>query len=132
MIEEFEFGLETSTQCLDLPIQQDQQVNENIINNFLFIDENQSPINENQYGLGIFDFSNESLETIQIFNTQNVFNMVNETSYDQSLSTTINQDYLNDVLVSYEMETICYGDLKAFNVVFRPASSEDAIIPAIS
>ncbi|CAG8853234.1 6282_t:CDS:1, partial [Gigaspora margarita] len=41
--------------------------------------------------------------TIQIFDTQNMFNMVDETSYDQSLSTTINQDYLNDTLISYEM-----------------------------
>ncbi|KAF0473773.1 MATA-HMG [Gigaspora margarita] len=103
MIEEFEFNLETSAQCLDLPIKQDQQVNEDIINNFLFIDENQPSINESQYGLGIFDFSNETLETIQTFDTQNMFNMVDETSYDQSLSTTINQDYLNDTLISYEM-----------------------------
>ncbi|CAG8732666.1 23958_t:CDS:1 [Dentiscutata erythropus] len=89
MIEEFEFNIETSTQCFDLPVQQDQQVN----------------INENQYGLGIFDFSNENenLETIQIFDTQNVFNMVDDTPYYQSLSTTINQDYLNDALISYEM-----------------------------
>ncbi|RIB28727.1 hypothetical protein C2G38_2058582 [Gigaspora rosea] len=103
MIEEFEFDLESSAQCFDLPIQQDQQVNENIINNFLFIDENQSLMNESQYGLGTFGFSNETLETIQMFNTQNMFNMVDETSYDQSLSTTINQDYLNDALISYEM-----------------------------
>ncbi|CAG8737153.1 1916_t:CDS:1, partial [Gigaspora margarita] len=103
MIEEFEFDLESSAQCFNLPIQQDQQVNENIINNFLFIDENQSLINESQYGLGIFDFSSETLETIQMFNTQNMFNMVDETSYDQSLNTTINQDYLNDALISYEM-----------------------------
>ncbi|CAG8792288.1 18618_t:CDS:2, partial [Gigaspora rosea] len=57
MIEEFEFDLGTSEQCFDLPIQQDQQVNEDIINNFLLIDEDQSSINESQYGLGIFDFS---------------------------------------------------------------------------
>ncbi|CAG8824552.1 38209_t:CDS:1, partial [Gigaspora margarita] len=56
-----------------------------------------------QYGLGIFDFSNETLETIQKFNTQNMFNMVDEISYDQLLNTTINQDYLNDTLISYEM-----------------------------
>ncbi|CAG8681312.1 17124_t:CDS:1, partial [Gigaspora margarita] len=73
MIEEFEFDLGTSEQCFDLPIQQDQQVNEDIINNFL-TDENQSSINEIQYGLGIFDFSNNALETIQIFDTQNMFN----------------------------------------------------------
>ncbi|KAF0473775.1 MATA-HMG [Gigaspora margarita] len=90
----------TSAQCLDLPIKHDQKVNEDIINNFLFIDENQSSINESQYGLGIFDFSNETLETIQSFDTQNMFNMIDETSYDQSLSTT---DYLNDALISYEM-----------------------------
>ncbi|CAG8804184.1 5507_t:CDS:1, partial [Gigaspora rosea] len=102
MIEEFEFDLGTSEQC-DLPIQQDQQVNEDIINNILFIDENQSSINGSQYGLGVFDFSNETLETIQIFDIQNMFNMVDETSYNQSLSTTINQDYLNDALISYEM-----------------------------
>ncbi|KAF0533855.1 MATA-HMG [Gigaspora margarita] len=103
MNEEFEFDLGTSEQCFDLPIQQDQQVNEDIINNFLLIDENQSSINESQYGLGIFDFSNNTLETIQNFDTQNMFNMVDEASYDQSLSTTINQDYLNDALISYEM-----------------------------
>ncbi|KAF0533850.1 hypothetical protein F8M41_010415 [Gigaspora margarita] len=102
MNEEFEFDLGTSEQCFDLPIQQNQQVNEDIINNFL-TDENQSSINEIQYGLGIFDFSNDTLETIQNFDTQNMFNMVDETSYDQSLSTTINQDYLNDALISYEM-----------------------------
>ncbi|KAF0533849.1 MATA-HMG [Gigaspora margarita] len=101
MIEEFDFDLGTSERCFDLPIQQDQQVNEDIINYFL-TDENQSSINESQYGLGIFDFSNNTLETIQIFDTQNVFNMVDETSYDQSLSTTINQDYLNDALISYD------------------------------
>ncbi|CAG8857455.1 32915_t:CDS:1, partial [Gigaspora margarita] len=84
MNEEFEFDLGTSEQCFDLPIQQNQQVNEDIINNFL-TDENQSSINEIQYGLGIFDFSNDTLETIQIFDTQNMFNMVDETSYDQSL-----------------------------------------------
>ncbi|CAG8758472.1 3438_t:CDS:2 [Gigaspora margarita] len=76
MIEEFEFDLGTSEQCFDLPIQQDQQVNEDIINNFSLIDENQSSINESQYGLGIFDFSNETLETIQIFDTQPMFNMI--------------------------------------------------------
>ncbi|RIB27811.1 hypothetical protein C2G38_2137651 [Gigaspora rosea] len=102
MIEEFEFDLLTSEQC-DLPIQQDQQFNEDIINNILFIDENQSSINESQYGLGVFDFSNVTLETVQIFDIQNMFNMVDETSYNQSLSTTINQDYLNDALISYEM-----------------------------
>ncbi|CAG8615022.1 hypothetical protein C2G38_2157205 [Gigaspora rosea] len=69
IIEEFEFDLESSAQCFDLPIQQNQQVNENIINNFLFIDENQSLINESQYGLGTFGFSSETLETIQMFNT---------------------------------------------------------------
>ncbi|KAF0550451.1 MATA-HMG [Gigaspora margarita] len=99
MNEEFEFDLGTSEQCFDLPIQQDQQVNEDIINNFL-TNENQSSINEIQYGLGIFDFPNDILETIQNFDTQNMFNMVDETSYDQSLSTTINQ---NDALIFYEM-----------------------------
>ncbi|CAG8752562.1 15846_t:CDS:1, partial [Gigaspora rosea] len=103
MIEEFEFDLESSEQCFDLPIQQDQQVNENIINNFLFIDENQTPINGNQCGFGVFDFSNETLGTIQMLNTQNMFNIVDEVSYDQLLSTTINQDYLDDTLISYEM-----------------------------
>ncbi|RIB29643.1 hypothetical protein C2G38_2027577 [Gigaspora rosea] len=104
MIEEFEFDLGTFEQCFDLPIQKDQQVNEDIINKILFIDENQPSINESQYGLGVFDFSNETLETIQMFDTQNMFNMVDKTTYDQSLSTTINQDYLNDALISYDID----------------------------
>ncbi|CAG8721454.1 37291_t:CDS:1 [Gigaspora margarita] len=104
MIEEFEFDLESSAQCFDLPNQQNQQnqVNKDIINDFLFTDD-QTPINGNQYGFGVFDFSNENLGTIQMFNTQNMFNIVDEISYDQLLNTTINQDYLNDNLISYEM-----------------------------
>ncbi|CAG8685027.1 1753_t:CDS:1 [Cetraspora pellucida] len=100
----------------EFPIQADQQVNDNDINNLLFIDENhQSPIYDSQYGLGIFDFSNINVNEIsdEFFDIPNNYildDLVN--SNDQSsflpnlLNTTtrINQDNnLNDALIAYEM-----------------------------
>ncbi|CAG8711942.1 6163_t:CDS:1, partial [Racocetra persica] len=104
----------------DFPIQSDQQVNDDIINNLLFIDENQPPIYDSQYGLGIFDFSNVNVNEISEINSHNLHeifdiqnncildNLVN--SNDQSYflpnllnTTTINQDSLNDALIAYEM-----------------------------
>ncbi|CAG8632467.1 7851_t:CDS:1 [Dentiscutata erythropus] len=105
----------SSSNDFDLPIQADQQVNNYIINNLLFIGENQTSIDDSQFELGIFDFSNVNdnpykNEIIDVQNTCNFDNMVN--SNDQIpfllnttnlLNTTINQDYLNDALIAYEM-----------------------------
>ncbi|CAG8496339.1 9533_t:CDS:1 [Cetraspora pellucida] len=86
----------------DFPIQENQQVNDDIINNLLFIGENQSPIYDS---LGIFDFSNE------IFDIQNnsiLDNMIipnDQLSFFPNLlnTTTMNQDTLNDTLITYDM-----------------------------
>ncbi|CAG8765215.1 31189_t:CDS:1, partial [Racocetra persica] len=56
----------------EFPIQADQQVNDDIINNLLFIDENQSPIYDSQYGLGIFDSSNINVNEISEINSHNL------------------------------------------------------------
>ncbi|CAG8675846.1 7199_t:CDS:1, partial [Scutellospora calospora] len=63
-INDFDFDLEisSSNQCFDIQIQANQQFNEDIINNLLITDENQSSTNDSQYGLGIFNFSNEISE----------------------------------------------------------------------
>ncbi|CAG8512172.1 8822_t:CDS:1 [Scutellospora calospora] len=68
-------NLETSssTHCFDLPIQTDQQVSDDIINNFLFVGENQSYIYDNQYELGIFDTTNKISE----INSYEIFNILN-------------------------------------------------------
>ncbi|CAG8788464.1 6298_t:CDS:1 [Gigaspora margarita] len=100
--DDFEFDLEMSSpaQYIDLPIQKDQQANEDITNNFLYI-------NDDQYGLGIFDISNTTSE-INSHNLHEMFNIQNtciseQLSFSDLLNTTINQDYLNDALISYEM-----------------------------
>ncbi|CAG8707208.1 hypothetical protein C2G38_2145108 [Gigaspora rosea] len=100
--DDFEFDLEMSSpaQCFDLPIQKDQQANEDITSNLLYI-------NDDRYGLGIFDISNETSE-INSHNLYEMFNIQNtciseQLSFSDLLNTTINQDYLNDALISYEM-----------------------------
>ncbi|CAG8608719.1 294_t:CDS:1 [Dentiscutata erythropus] len=109
--DDFEFDLEnfSPAQRFDLPIQTDQQVSDDITNNFLYINEDQSTnIYDDQYGLGIFDLSNETSE-INSHNSHEMFNIQNTCISDQLsfssdlLDTTINQDYLNDALISYEM-----------------------------
>ncbi|CAG8765006.1 13110_t:CDS:1, partial [Cetraspora pellucida] len=101
-----------SSNDLDFPI---QQVDDDIVNNLLFISENQSPIYDSQYGLGIFDFSNANdeislLNPHEIFDIQNnyiVNDLVNsndQLSFLPNLSnTTINHDNLSDALIAYEM-----------------------------
>ncbi|CAG8740948.1 16623_t:CDS:1 [Cetraspora pellucida] len=101
------------------PSSNDQQVDDDIVNNLLYISENQSPIYDSQYGLGIFDFSNANeISEInlhnEIFDIQNNYilnDLVN--SNDQlsflpnlsniTINTTINQDNLSDALIAYEM-----------------------------
>ncbi|CAG8666503.1 31698_t:CDS:1, partial [Racocetra persica] len=103
----------------EFSIQSDQQVNDDIINNLLFIDENQSPIYDNQYGLEIFDSSNVYVNEISEINSHNLYeifdvqnncildNLVNSNDrlsfLPNLLNTTINQDNLNDALIAYEM-----------------------------
>ncbi|CAG8487486.1 12704_t:CDS:1 [Dentiscutata erythropus] len=109
-----------SSNDFDLPIQADQQINDDIVNSLLSISENQPPIYDTQYGLGIFDHSNtnqiseinpHNIDGIhEIFDIQNTCildNLVNS-NYQFSfspnlLNTTINQDYLNDALIAFEM-----------------------------
>ncbi|CAG8601035.1 9863_t:CDS:1 [Cetraspora pellucida] len=102
--DDFEFDLEISSpaQCFDLPIQADQQTDDDNINNFLYINEDQSTIYNSQYGLGIFDFSNEIPE-INSHNPHEMFNIQNTCISDQQSFSSINQDYLNDALITYEM-----------------------------
>ncbi|CAG8613348.1 15550_t:CDS:2 [Cetraspora pellucida] len=109
----------------DLPIQDYQQIIDDIFNNLLFIGENQSHIYNSQYGLGIVDFSNVSSNVNEIseinshnlheiLNIQNNFisdNLVNsndQVSFFPNLlnKTTINQGNLNDALIAYEMGLI--------------------------
>ncbi|CAG8522708.1 4026_t:CDS:1 [Cetraspora pellucida] len=86
----------------DFPIQVDQQVNDDIINNLLFIGENQSPIYDN---LGIFDFSNEIFDIQNNYILDNMVNSNDQLSFFPNLlnTTTINQDNLNDTLIAYDM-----------------------------
>ncbi|CAG8752361.1 8113_t:CDS:1, partial [Racocetra fulgida] len=108
--DDLEFDLEISSpvQCFDLPIQADHQINDDIINNLLYINEDQSIIYDSQYGLGIFDFSNEipeinSHDLHEIFNIQNTC-IPDQPSFSSNLlNTSINQDYSNDALIAYEM-----------------------------
>ncbi|CAG8591371.1 7576_t:CDS:1 [Scutellospora calospora] len=73
-INDFDFDLEISSpECFDLPIQADQQFNDNIINNLLLTGENQFPTHDSQYGLGIFDLSNTN--EISEINPNEIFNI---------------------------------------------------------
>ncbi|CAG8656762.1 8251_t:CDS:1, partial [Scutellospora calospora] len=119
-INNFDFDLEISSsdQCFDLPIQADQQFNDDIVNNLLLTGENQFSTHDGQYGLGIFDFSNEISEInpheIFISNTFISNDISNDfvNSNDQLsflpdfevLNATINQDDLNDSLIAYDMD----------------------------
>ncbi|CAG8730174.1 2849_t:CDS:1 [Cetraspora pellucida] len=100
----------------NFPIQADQQVNDDLINNRLFVSEKQFPLYDSQYGLEIFDFSNVNVNEINSHNLHEIFDIQNNcilnnliNSNDQLsflpnlLNTTINQDNLNDALIAYEM-----------------------------
>ncbi|CAG8564986.1 13165_t:CDS:1 [Cetraspora pellucida] len=106
----------------DLPIQDYQQIDDDIFNNLLFIGENQSHIYDSQYGLGIVDFTNvnSNVNEISEINSHNLHEILNiqdnsildnlvnsndEVSFFPNLlnTATINQDNLNDALIAYEM-----------------------------